>query len=151
MGDRVLLYVKYHQLSNCQMRADQAQYTMRAESPSIQPRYKYVDIFKDIQKLRFCDIQKISRCLGKNCDIQNFCFEKRTEIMLLFFFQESSAVLIRTWASVTEIQTNLHIWACRNQIQQYFPFIMYVMWHGVMTYPLSHAQTEQQCPILDCF
>ena len=30
--------------------------------------------------------------------------------------------------SVTEIQTNLHIWACRNQIQQYSPFIIYAMW-----------------------
>ena len=26
--------------------------------------------------------------------------------------------------SVTEIQTILHIWACCNQIQQYFPFII---------------------------
>ena len=30
--------------------------------------------------------------------------------------------------SVTEIQTNLHIWACSNQIQQYSPFIIYTMW-----------------------
>ena len=29
---------------------------------------------------------------------------------------------------VAEIQTNLHIWACCNQIQQYFPFIIYAMW-----------------------
>ena len=30
--------------------------------------------------------------------------------------------------SVTEIQTNLHIWACCNQIQQYSPFTIYAMW-----------------------
>ena len=29
---------------------------------------------------------------------------------------------------VTEIQTNLHIWACCNQIQQYSPFMIYAMW-----------------------
>jgi len=30
--------------------------------------------------------------------------------------------------SVTEIQTNLHIWACCNRIQQYSPFVIYAMW-----------------------
>ena len=30
--------------------------------------------------------------------------------------------------SVTEIQTNLHIWACCNQIQQYSPYIIYAIW-----------------------
>ena len=30
--------------------------------------------------------------------------------------------------SVTEIQTNLHIWGCCNQIQQYSPLIIYAMW-----------------------
>ena len=30
--------------------------------------------------------------------------------------------------SVTEIQTNLHIWTCCNQIQQYSSFIIYTMW-----------------------
>ena len=30
--------------------------------------------------------------------------------------------------SVTEIQANLHIWACCNQILQYSPFIIYAMW-----------------------
>ena len=31
--------------------------------------------------------------------------------------------------SVTEIQTNLYIWACCNQmIQQHSPFIIYAMW-----------------------
>ena len=30
--------------------------------------------------------------------------------------------------SVTEIQTNLHIWACCNQIQQYSLFVIYAMW-----------------------
>ena len=30
--------------------------------------------------------------------------------------------------SVTEIQTNLHIWACCKQIQLYSPFLIYAMW-----------------------
>ena len=30
--------------------------------------------------------------------------------------------------SVTEIQSNLQIWACCNQIQQYSPFVIYAMW-----------------------
>ena len=30
--------------------------------------------------------------------------------------------------SVTEIETNLHIWAFCNQIQQYSSFIIYAMW-----------------------
>ena len=29
---------------------------------------------------------------------------------------------------MTEIQTNLHIWACCNQIQQYSPFMINAMW-----------------------
>ena len=29
---------------------------------------------------------------------------------------------------VAEIQTNLRIWTCCNQIQQYSPFIIYAMW-----------------------
>ena len=47
--------------------------------------------------------------------------------------------------SVTEIQTNLHIWACCNQIQQYSPFKIYAMWpmfnKMADDVPLSHAQT----------
>ena len=30
--------------------------------------------------------------------------------------------------SVTEIQTNLHIWACCNQIKQHSPFISSTKW-----------------------
>ena len=30
--------------------------------------------------------------------------------------------------SVTAIRTNLHMWTCCNQIQQYSPFIIYAMW-----------------------
>ena len=29
---------------------------------------------------------------------------------------------------MTEIQTNLHVWACCDQIQQHYPFIIYAMW-----------------------
>ena len=42
--------------------------------------------------------------------------------------------------SVTEIQTSLHIWACCNQIQQYSPFMIYVMFADDV---LSEPSTNQ--------
>ena len=47
---------------------------------------------------------------------------------------------------MTEIQTNLHIWGRCNQIQQYFPFIIYAMW--LMFNKMAEICTVR-VPILD--
>ena len=51
--------------------------------------------------------------------------------------------------SVTKIQTNLHIWTCCNQIQQYSPFIIYAVWlmfnKIADDVPSEPRTTKQQC------
>ena len=85
--------------------------------------------------------------------IQNFVTKKSVEIMFFFLASYFNANLGVHCISVTEIQTNLHIWTRCNRIQQYSPFVIYAMrlMFNKMADDVPSEQRTNQSSVPFCF